>query len=89
MLLGDRHLFHHEYMTKMMDSIAKKWHVGGVIQHYNRGGEGLSIGIAENRLGLLKRGNKVMTYEGKWATSASSRSRPPGIAWMSFWKAWA
>ena len=26
--------------------------------------EGLSVGIAENRLGLLDRGNKVMTYEG-------------------------
>ncbi len=25
---------------------------------------GLSLGIAENRLGLIKRGNKVMTYEG-------------------------
>jgi benzoyl-CoA reductase subunit B len=34
------------------------------IIHYNRGCEGLFIGIAENRLGLLKRGNKAMTYEG-------------------------
>ncbi|MBW1887091.1 MAG: hypothetical protein JRI52_01905 [Deltaproteobacteria bacterium] len=32
--------------------------------HYNRGCEGLSTGIAENRLGLLERGHKVMTYEG-------------------------
>jgi benzoyl-CoA reductase subunit B len=32
--------------------------------HYNRGCEGLSAGIAENRLGLLKRGHKVMTFEG-------------------------
>ena len=32
--------------------------------YYNRGCEGLSVGIAENRLGLLERGNKVMTYEG-------------------------
>ena len=36
----------------------------GVILHYNRGCEGLSVGIAENRLGLLEKGHKVMTYEG-------------------------
>lgn len=35
-----------------------------IIPHYNRGCEGLSVGIAENRLGLLERGRKVMTYEG-------------------------
>jgi len=34
------------------------------VLHYNRGCEGLSTGIAENRLGLLERGHKVMTYEG-------------------------
>ncbi|MBK5099859.1 MAG: hypothetical protein JJE15_02560 [Desulfobacteraceae bacterium] len=35
-----------------------------IILHYNRGCKGLSVGIAENRLGLLERGRKVMTYEG-------------------------
>jgi benzoyl-CoA reductase subunit B len=47
-----------------MDAIAKNWKLDGIVLHYNRGCEGLSIGIAENRLGLLKRGHKVMTYEG-------------------------
>jgi benzoyl-CoA reductase subunit B len=32
--------------------------------HYNRGCEGLSLGIAENRLGLLEAGFPVMTFEG-------------------------
>ena len=36
----------------------------GIILHYNRGCEGLSTGIAENRPGLLERGLKVMAYEG-------------------------
>jgi benzoyl-CoA reductase subunit B len=48
----------------MMAAIAKHWKVDGIILHYNRGCEGLTVGIAENRLGLLNRGFKVMTYEG-------------------------
>ena len=59
-----QHFYHPEYKTMMMDAIAKHWKCNGIILHYNRGCEGLSVGIAENRLGLLKRGNKVMTYEG-------------------------
>jgi benzoyl-CoA reductase subunit B len=59
-----QHFYHPEYKTMMMDAIAKHWGVDGIILHYNRGCEGLSVGIAENRLGLLKRGHKVMTYEG-------------------------
>jgi benzoyl-CoA reductase subunit B len=48
----------------MMASITKNWEVDGIILHYNRGCEGLIVGIAENRLGLLEGGFKVMTYEG-------------------------
>ncbi|MBW2121582.1 MAG: benzoyl-CoA reductase, bzd-type, subunit O, partial [Deltaproteobacteria bacterium] len=59
-----QHFYHPEYKTKMMDAIARHWRVDGIILHYNRGCEGLSTGIAENRLGLLERGHKVMTYEG-------------------------
>ncbi|MGO9568618.1 MAG: 2-hydroxyacyl-CoA dehydratase [Desulfomonilaceae bacterium] len=53
-----------KYKTTMMASIAKNWKVDGIILHYNRGCEGLSVGNAENRSGLLDRGFKVMTYEG-------------------------
>ena len=59
-----QHFYNPDYKTKMMDAIAKNWGVDGIILHYNRGCEDLSVGIAENRLGLLERGNKVMTYEG-------------------------
>jgi len=41
--------------------------LNGAILHYNRGCEGLSVGIAENRLGLIKGGVPVMTYEGNMA----------------------
>ena len=59
-----QHFYHPEYKTKMMDAVARHWKCDGIILHYNRGCEGLSIGIAENRLGLLERGHKVMAYEG-------------------------
>lgn len=59
-----QHFYHPEYKTKLMDAIARHWKVDGIILHYNRGCEGLSMGIAENRLGLMKLGHKVMTYEG-------------------------
>ncbi|MBW1972749.1 MAG: benzoyl-CoA reductase, bzd-type, subunit O [Deltaproteobacteria bacterium] len=59
-----QHFVHPEYKTLMMDAICKQWNVDGVMLHYNRGCEGLSVGIAEVRLGLLKRGRKVMTFEG-------------------------
>lgn len=59
-----QHFYHPDYKTRMMDAIARHWKCDGIILHYNRGCEGLSMGIAENRLGLLERGHKVMTYEG-------------------------
>jgi benzoyl-CoA reductase subunit B len=48
----------------VLDAIAKQWKVDGIILHYNRRSEGLCVRIAETRLGLLKRGHKVMTFEG-------------------------
>jgi benzoyl-CoA reductase subunit B len=50
--------------TDMMVHMAQDWKLNGFILHCNRGCEGTSIGIAENRLGLLKAGVPVMTYEG-------------------------
>ena len=47
-----------------MVRIAKEWSLDGVLLHYNRGCEGLSVGIAENRLGLIEAGYPVMTFEG-------------------------
>ena len=48
----------------MMVRIGKEWGLDGIMLHYNRGCEGLSLGIAENRLALLEAGFPVMTFEG-------------------------
>jgi benzoyl-CoA reductase subunit B len=59
-----QHFYSPKLKTDMMARIAKEWGLDGVILHYNRGCEGLSLGIAENRLGLVKTGIPVMTFEG-------------------------
>ena len=67
-----QHFYHSEYKTKMMDAIYDKWKVDSVILHYNRFCDGLSEGIAENRLGLFERGLKIMTYEGNMGDDRKS-----------------
>ncbi len=59
-----QHFYSPKLKTDMMARIAKEWSLDGVLLHYNRGCEGLSLGIAENRLGLVKSGIPVMTFEG-------------------------
>ncbi len=59
-----QHFYSPHVKTDMMVRIAREWSVDGVLLHYNRGCEGLSIGIAENRLGLIEAGFPVMTFEG-------------------------
>jgi benzoyl-CoA reductase subunit B len=59
-----QHFYSPHLKTEMMVRIAKEWSLDGVMLHYNRGCEGLSLGIAENRLGLLEAGFPVMTFEG-------------------------
>ncbi len=59
-----QHFYSPHLKTDMMARIAKEWSVDGVLLHYNRGCEGLSVGIAENRLGLIEAGYPVMTFEG-------------------------
>ncbi len=48
----------------MMIRIAKEWKLDGVFLHFNRGCEGLSLGIAENRLAIQKAGIPAMPFEG-------------------------
>ncbi|NMG55185.1 benzoyl-CoA reductase, bzd-type, subunit O [Aromatoleum aromaticum] len=50
--------------SEMMLQIVKQWGVDGAMLHLNRGCEGLSLGIMENRIDLGKAGVPVMTYEG-------------------------
>ena len=59
-----QHFYSPHLKTDMMVRLAKEWSLDGVMLHYNRGCEGLSIGIAENRLGLIEAGYPVMTFEG-------------------------
>lgn len=59
-----QHFFDPNLKTEMMKTIVRDWHVDGVMIHMNRGCEGLSLGIMENRLGLAAAGIPVMTYEG-------------------------
>ncbi len=56
--------YHPDFKTAMMSAMARQWKVDGIILHLNRGCEGTSIGVMENRLGLIEEGFKVMTYEG-------------------------
>ncbi|MBM2813443.1 MAG: benzoyl-CoA reductase, bzd-type, subunit [Ignavibacteria bacterium] len=59
-----QHFYSPHIKSDMMIRIAKEWHLDGIMLHYNRGCEGLSLGIAENRLALIEAGYPVMTFEG-------------------------
>src|SRR5581483_4143920 len=59
-----QHFYDPRLKTEMMKTIVREWKVDGVMLHLNRGCEGLSIGIMENRLGLAAAGIPVMTFEG-------------------------
>ena len=59
-----QHFYDPQLKTDMMLRIVREWQVDGVMLHLNRGCEGLSLGIMENRLGIAKAGVPVMTFEG-------------------------
>lgn len=59
-----QHFYSPQLKSEMMIKIVKQWKVDGVMLHYNRGCEGLSLGIAENRLAIAKEGIPIMTFEG-------------------------
>ncbi len=59
-----QHFYDPRLKTEMMMRIVKEWQVDGVMLHLNRGCEGLSLGIMENRMGIAKEGVPIMTYEG-------------------------
>jgi len=59
-----QHFYDPQLKSDMMIRIAKEWKLDGVMLHYNRGCEGLSLGIAENRLAIQKAGVPVMIFEG-------------------------
>ncbi len=59
-----QHFYKPELKTEMMLRIVREWGVDGVMLHLNRGCEGLSLGIMENRLGIARAGVPIMTFEG-------------------------
>jgi len=59
-----QHFYSPQLKSELMIRIAREWKLDGVMLHYNRGCEGLSLGIAENRLDLMEAGFPVMTFEG-------------------------
>jgi benzoyl-CoA reductase subunit B len=59
-----QHFYDPRIKTEMMLRIVKEWQVDGVMLHLNRGCEGLSMGIMENRMGIARAGVPIMTYEG-------------------------
>jgi len=59
-----QHFYSPKFKSDFMTAIANDWKLDGIMLHYNRGCEGLSLGIAENRLALQKAGYPVMTFEG-------------------------
>ncbi len=59
-----QHFYHPKLKSDMMIRIAKEWKLDGVLLHFNRGCEGLSLGIAENRLAIQKAGIPTMPFEG-------------------------
>jgi benzoyl-CoA reductase subunit B len=54
----------HTLKNFLMEKMYEQWHCDGILIHYNRGCEGLSLGVAENRLYLVERGIPVLPYEG-------------------------
>lgn len=59
-----QHFYDADLKSKMMLRIVKEWKLDGVMLHLNRGCEGLSCGIMENRLAIAESGTPVMTFEG-------------------------
>lgn len=63
--------YHSDYKSQLMVMIAQQWKVNGVILHLNRGCEGSSIGVFENRIALIDAGFPCLMLEGSMADEGS------------------
>ncbi len=59
-----QHFYDPHIKTRLMMHIIKEWKVDGVMLHLNRGCEGLSLGVMQNKDELSELGIPVVTYEG-------------------------
>jgi len=57
----------HTLKSYIMEKIYHQWHCDGVMMHFNRGCEGLSINVAESRRHMAEKGIPVVSYEGNMA----------------------
>jgi len=55
------------FKSEHMIGIAKKWHCDYASVHFNRGCEGTSVGLPENRAALIKAGIPTLAFEGNMA----------------------
>ncbi len=62
--LWGQNMQEHTLKSYIIEKIYEQWHCNGIMIHYNRGCEGLSLNVAENRLYLVEKGFPVVTYEG-------------------------
>lgn len=56
--------YHADFKNKLMVMIAKQWKVKAAILHLNRGCEGSSLGVLENRIALTNAGVPCLLLEG-------------------------
>jgi len=56
--------YDHRFKSHIMKKIYRQWMCQGIIMHFNRGCEGLTLGVAENKLALVEAGIPVAYYEG-------------------------
>lgn len=56
--------YHADWKSQLMLKYAKDWKCDAAMLHLNRGCEGTSLGIMENRKALIDSGLPVLTYEG-------------------------
>ncbi len=54
----------HRLKPYIMEKIFQQWHCDGVMMHFNRGCEGLSLNVAEARRYLTEKGIPLVSYEG-------------------------
>lgn len=57
-------LFSPEWKVETYLKLMREWKAEGLLVHLNRGCEGWAFGQLEMRLGLVKAGRRVVTYEG-------------------------
>jgi benzoyl-CoA reductase subunit B len=53
--------------SEHMIRIAREWHCDYALMHFNRGCEGTSVGLPENRAALIKAGIPTLAFEGNMA----------------------